>query len=134
LRPSEWGETSGTFSWTTDLGEARRNAESYYPETEGVDVTGSTMLFVCKGVKHLFTLDLDKQTYTRQSTQGGLFEGEPDQLRTILPDDPDGETLLFFTEDDGWVAGVHARNSKGELLSIVEGPGYSPETTGIARK
>jgi hypothetical protein len=133
LKPSATNPDVGTFSWTTDLAAARSNAGMYYPETEGVDVTGSIMRFVCKNNKYMYALGLDNLIYRRQSTDQGLFEGQPDQLMTSLSSEPGAESLLLFTEDNGRRAGVHARNSRGELITILEGF-YSPETTGLARK
>ncbi|CAB9507199.1 osmC-like protein [Seminavis robusta] len=131
LIPTPGDPSTGTYTWTTDLPTARSNAGLNYPESEGIDVSNGTLFFVCKGIRMLFTLDLDGNTYTRQSTDSGLFEGEPDIIRTILSDEPDGEAMLYFTEDNGRRAGIHARNSAGELFTIVEGF-YSPETTGLA--
>ena len=133
LEPNANNPSVGRFSWTTDLEAARGNANDYYPTSEGIDVPpGSTFLyFVCKMTKHLFRLDLINNSYLRQSTEEGLFEGEPDQLRKVLGDVGDGETMLYFTEDNGNRAGIHAKNGRNELLTILEG-WYSPETTGLA--
>ena len=132
LTPNPTNPTIGTYSWTTDLATARSNAGAYYPESEGIDVAGSNLFFVCKGIRTLFTLDLDSNSYTSSSTAATeLFEGEPDMIRTILSDEPGADSLLYFTEDNGRRAGVHARNEAGELFTILEGF-YSPETTGLA--
>lgn len=132
LVPNVFNPTTGTYSWTTDLDTARSSAGSYYPETEGIDVAGSNLFFVCKGIRTLFTLDLDGNTYTSSSTSATeLFEGEPDMIRTVLGEESAAETLLYFTEDNGRRAGIHARNEAGELMTILEGF-YSPETTGLA--
>lgn len=132
LSPSLFDPTSGTYSWTTNLDTARRNAGEHYPETEGIDVAGSNLFFVCKGIRRLFTLDLNGNTYTSSTTAATeLFEGEPDMIRTVLSEEAAAETLLYFTEDNGRRAGVHARNEAGELFTILEGF-YSPETTGLA--
>jgi len=56
-----------------------------------------------------------------------LFNGGPDQVQRILNDD---SNLLFFTEDGGGRAGIHARNEQGDYLTIMESPTYFPETTG----
>jgi len=129
LTPNPTNPDMGTYSWTTDLETARSNAAMFYPESEGVDVNGSTLYFVTKGNKKLFTLDLNGNTYRRQSTFEGLMEGEPDMIRSILTED--SQSLLFFTEDNGRRAGIHARNSEGQLMTILEGF-YSPETTGLS--
>lgn len=131
LNPLATDGSVGTYSWTTDLDLARSNAAMHYPESEGIDVSGNVLSFVCKGVKMLFRLNLDGNSYTRHSTEAGLFEGEPDIIKSVLSDEDGGETLLYFTEDNGRRAGVHARNEAGELMTIMEGF-YSPETTGLA--
>lgn len=131
LSPDPTDSSRGTYSWTPSLSLARSNAAEHYPESEGIDVTGSDMYFVCKGIKMLFELDLDGNTYTRRSTDSGLFEGEPDMVRKVLSEEESDEYLLFFTEDNGRRAGIHARNQNGELMTILEGF-FSPETTGLA--
>jgi hypothetical protein len=132
LLPDPADPSFGTYTWTMDLPTARSNAGMYYPASEGVDVTGNTLLFVCKGIKQLFILDLDGNTYKRQNTTSGLFEGEPDTIRTVLSDDLGGDSLLYFTEDNGRRAGVHALTPDGELFTILEGFYGSSPTTGMA--
>ena len=78
----------------------------------------------------MFILNLDDNTYTRQSTRRGVFVGEPDQVKRILDDD---NKRLYFTEDGGQRAGVHGRNSKGQFFTILEARDYAgDETTGLA--
>jgi len=84
--------------------------------------------FVCKYHNHLFELDLDRMTYKRQSTRNGLFDGTPDQLRTVV-DDNQGR-MIYFSEDGGDRAGIHAMNASG-VITILEGI-YEPETTGLS--
>jgi hypothetical protein len=43
----------------------------------------------------------------------------------------DTNEFLYFNEDLGDVAGVHARNSDGQMFTILEGPGWSNEVTGL---
>jgi hypothetical protein len=131
LMPDPADPSFGTYTWTMDLATARSNAGMYYPASEGVDVTENTLLFVCKGIKELFILDLDGNTYKRQSTESGLFDGEPDTIRTVLSDIPGGDSLLYFTEDNGRRSGVHALTPDGELFTILEGF-YDSPTTGMA--
>ncbi|CAB9504743.1 osmC-like protein [Seminavis robusta] len=121
---------NGTFYWTADLDEARDNAKDFYQYSEGIDVHGNILTFVCKGDYILFRLNLDTMKYERKNTRAGLFDGEPDQVRTILQDD--GSTLLYFSEDYGNVAGIHARDEDGNFFTILEGPDFAPETTGIS--
>ncbi|CAB9504928.1 osmC-like protein [Seminavis robusta] len=129
LEPNS-GQTSGTFSWGSNRAAARNNAFNYYPQSEGIDVHEGRLFFVCKKVKHLFELDLDAGTYTRQSTTTGLFDGGPDQLHRILEDGFDD--FLFFTEEGGKDAGIHGRDATGLFFTVLESPIYNDETTGLA--
>ena len=76
----------------------------FYPFAEGMEVVGNTLFMVCKEYRHLYELDLDQLTYTRQSTVSGLFDGTPDQIRkVIVPADKvegveESGTMLYFTE------------------------------------
>jgi uncharacterized protein len=126
LQPNfEWGDgNSGTFIWVTDEVQGRASAKDYYQHSEGIDVHGSTLTFVCKSDFVMFQLNLDTYVYQRSSTQSGLFDGEPDQVRTIIQDD--GSALLYFTEDQGNIAGIHALDEAGNFRTILEGPGYEP--------
>jgi Bacterial protein of unknown function (DUF839) len=130
LSPDPNDASKGTFSWGADKKEAQKNAKKYYPNTEGIDFHDGILFFVCKGIKMLFELDLDTMQYTRHSTQSGVFDGEPDQLKRILT--TGGEELLFFTEDGGELAGIHARDETGLFFTILESEEYSDETTGLA--
>lgn len=121
--------SGGTFKWTTDKESAKENARSYYPQTEGVDFYGSQLFFVCKRIYQVFTINLDEGTYTNQTTVNGLFDGKPDQMQRIL-DDPND--ILYFTEEGGVDAGVHARDSIGRFYTILESPVYTDETSGLA--
>jgi Bacterial protein of unknown function (DUF839) len=123
------GGDRGTFSWTTDEQTARNNARQYYPYTEGIEVQGNTLYFVIKSDYRLFSLNLDEMTYSFVSTRGGLFDGEPDQIKSVLQDD--GTTRIYFSEDWGDSAGIHSRDENGHFATILEGPQYTPETTGI---
>lgn len=82
----------------------------------------------------LFILDLDLMTYESHSTDNGLFNGQPDQIVRIFDDnsaDAD-DTLVYFTEDGGQLAGVHARNIQGQYITILESYKYTDETTGLS--
>ena len=117
---------NGTFYWTSDREVAKSNAALHYPHSEGIDYFEGRLYFVCKQIKKLFILDLDGKSYTRSSSQSGLFDGGPDQLKRILNSD-DG--LLYFTEDGGQHAGVHARDSEGRFYTILESTKWPGETT-----
>jgi hypothetical protein len=119
-----------TFSWTTDREAAKASASAQYPNSEGIDVYENELYFVSKARRRLFILNLDDGTYTSQSTQNGLFDGQPDQVKRILGADSDN--LLYFTEDGGTDAGVHSRNDLGQFFTILESPVYDSETTGLS--
>jgi hypothetical protein len=121
----------GMFVWTSDEEASRSNAELYYPETEGIDVKGSKMYFVCKTIKQLFVLDLDAGSYYNETTLIGLFDGSPDQVEHLLSPSQD---LLYFTEEGGNErnAGVHARDGQGRYYTVFESQLYEDETTGLS--
>jgi hypothetical protein len=120
---------SGTFYWTTDREEAMISAQTHYPLSEGIDRRGSELLFVCKSIRMIYTLQLDDLTWHRSSTVSGLFDGHPDQIQRILQFPKD---LLFFTEEGGRDAGVHARDENARFYTIMESPDYPGETTGLS--
>ena len=85
--------------------------------------------FVSKASKRLFILDLAAGTYECSSTMSGAFNNQPDQIKIIL-DDPQG--IVYFCEDGGDDCGIHGRDGTGQFFSIIDGPGYDSETTGLA--
>ena len=97
-------------------------------------------------------------TYEASSTVSGAFNRQPDQVKALV-DDPmelgtptekeirskrrngfkfltvlllDPIYAVYFCEDGGNDCGVHARDSAGRFFSILDGPGYRTETTGLA--
>lgn len=122
-------DNCGTFTWTTDEEAARDSANRIYPECEGIDVNDGTIYLIAKNIQKLFILDLDAGTYQKFSTEHGVFDGNPDQVSRILSDEH--HDLIYFTEDGGANAGVHGRNALGDFFTILEGPGYIDETTGL---
>ena len=119
----------GTFEWSSNRTKAKQSAKNHYPNSEGIDIRHGELFFVSKRHKTMMTLDLDEGTYEVESTKSGLFNGGPDQIKRILKDN---SNLLFFTEDGGPYAGIHARNERGEYITILESPTHYPETTGLA--
>ena len=97
--------TGGTFEWTNDLKAAKNNARTFYPQSEGIDIQDGKMYIVSKKIQQLFIFDLDQMTFRNVSTVSGLFDGDPDQLQRILGSKGG---LLYFTEEGGVDAGVHA--------------------------
>ncbi len=118
-----------TFAWIENRTEAMTNARVYYPESEGIDVRGSELLFVSKRLRMLYILNLDTHTWTQSSTVSGLFEGEPDQLQRLF-ENP--RNLLYFTEEGDKNAGVHARDEEARFYTILESSLYPGESTGLA--
>lgn len=91
-------------------------------------VNGS-LSFVTKRTLHLYILDLDNNTYTRHTTESGAFHKNPDQVKSILHD-PNG--IIYLCEEGGRRTGVHGRDLTAKYFSILDGPGYRSETTGLA--
>lgn len=121
--------TGGTFEWTDDLEAAKNNARAFYPQSEGIDIQDGKMYIVCKNIQQLFVFDLDEMTFHNVSTVSGLFDGDPDQMQRILGSEGG---LLYFTEEGGEDAGVHARDEFGRFFTILESPFFLDETTGLS--
>ena len=79
---------------------------------------------------NLYILDLDKGTYKIDKIGSGKFDGAPDQIKRLTS--ADHSDLLYFTEEGGQKAGIHARDHMNEYFTIVEGLMYGKETTGLA--
>ena len=120
--------SDNTFFWSTSLSAGQSTANTYFPNAEGIDVFSRTLNFVSKVRKDLITLDLAAQTWSISSTVSGQFNLQPDQLGRILGD----ADTIYFCEDGGSDCDIHARDSNGQYYTIVEGTGYSTETTGLA--
>ena len=129
LRLIPSSDRKGSYKWIKNKNRAKLNANAFYPNAEGIDVDGHQLFFISKKLKTMFVLDLDDETYTSHSTRSGVFKDQPDQLQRIIGAN-DG--LLYFTEDGGKFAGVHARNRRGQFFTILEAPASCNETTGLA--
>lgn len=130
LAPTVEGGSSGTYRWTTNLEEARENAENYYRFSEGMDVYGNDLYFVSKTQKEMFILNLDTMRYEKHSTVSGLFDGQPDQMARLINDN--GDDLLYFCEELGDDNGIHARDPNGWFFTIAESPVWIGETSGLS--
>ena len=134
LKPNARG-TGGTYEWIPSRDRARMNAADYYPNCEGIDSNGKSIYFVSKRLQQMFELDLSSNTYINESTVRGLFDGKPDQIGRILQNS-DGvqhdDDILYFTEEGGVNAGVHGRGSDGKFFTILEGPDFKDETSGLS--
>lgn len=130
IKPSNNNETEGTYVWSTDKSAAELSARKYYRNSEGIDVVDNKLFFVSKRREDIYVLDLDGNTYTADSAKGGAFDGQTDQVVSVIGDDD--ESILYFTEDGGEDAGIHGRDSSGRLFTILESSLYKEETTGLA--
>lgn len=120
----------GNFRWSSSRSLGRESGYNYYRNSEGIDVRDGILYMTSKVQKKLFILDLDVGTYQSSSTNTGAFEGQPDQIARMV-DDESG--IVYFCEDGERVAaGVHGRNSAGKFFTILEGPEYDTESTGLA--
>lgn len=116
-------DDDGTYTWSSDrdVGAGDINSNGYFPNAEGINVYNGILNFVSKNEKMMFRLDLEQETWSKSSTNSGLFDGRPDQLvRMFGPSD-----YLFFTEDAKQPASVgndlHGRNmNTGEYFTLVE--------------
>ena len=135
----------GTFDWSPDYSVGASNANSYFQKCEGIDVRNGMLYMTCKTNKQFFILDLEAGTYVESHTDGrttdgngndvsvsGPFTGQPDQIRAIIGGNDDG--LVYFCEDVGDKAGIHAKDSTGQYYTIAQDEGgyHSGETTGLA--
>jgi len=125
-----------SFRWTRNKQKGQSNAESYFPNAEGIDVFDGYLYFVSKTNKELFTLNLDTFEYNVSSTVSGPFDGQPDQIVRLLPKNDSGEdSHLYFLEEGGPnPAGIYARDRNTDrYYSVVVGGAESrSETTGLA--
>lgn len=123
---------TGTFSWSSDYQAGRSSANQHgFPYAEGIDFRNGNLYFVSKTTKRLFILDLNAQTFERFSTVSGAFNNQPDQIKFIVGDtNPDA--ILYFCEDGGSDCGVHGRDNTAQFFTILDGPAYNTETTGLA--
>lgn len=127
--------TRGTFTWSERREDGMKSAEKNFNNLEGIDSRDGVLMFVSKKQNDLFTLDLDKSTYRKESTNNHLFNGSPDQLARFM-DQPESE-MIFFTEEHGKKTGVgvHARDANGNYYTILlndAGKVRRQETTGLA--
>ena len=120
--------TYGNFTWSSVLRDGRQSALELYPNLEGIDVANNELFVVSKRLSEMTILNLDDMTYRTVSTKRGLFDGGPDQIQRITRN----EGLLYFTEEGGEDAGVHARDGQGRFYTVLESPVWKDETTGLA--
>jgi hypothetical protein len=122
-------DLSGTFSWTSNRSQADSNANDFYRSSEGIDIRNGFVYFTTKRTKSLYILDLDNFTYERSSTVSGVFDGQPDQIKRIISNDPERD-MLYFCEEASADNGIHARDSEGNFYTIIDSKILNSETTG----
>lgn len=128
----EWlvlNPSSNTFSWTSNRSTGDSNASQNYRNAEGIDIRNGFMYFITKVYKNLFILDLDNYTYEKSSTVSGAFDGQPDQIKRIISEDPDSD-MLYFCEEAGADNGIHARDTDGNFYTIIDSDTLDSETSG----
>jgi len=77
----------------------------------------------------MFILDLSASTYTNQTTNDApLLNGQPDQIERVN----ENESVLYWTQDGGRLAGISAMNAAGQSFTVLESSAYSDETTGLS--
>mmetsp|Transcript_25104 Transcript_25104/g.30909 ORF Transcript_25104/g.30909 Transcript_25104/m.30909 type:complete len:690 (+) Transcript_25104:87-2156(+) len=123
--------SGGSFSWTSSRTDGDNNANQYYRYTEGIDIRNGFLYFTAKVTKSLYILDLDNLTYEKSSTVSGAFDGQPDQVKRILDEDPAAE-MLYFCEEASSDNGIHARDSEGNFFTIIDSVNMNSETSGLA--
>lgn len=123
-----------TFEWTDDEDEGRKSANEHFPNSEGIQFHEGKLYFMAKKIRTMFVLDVDSMTYTKETTGKkfygeGSFESQPDQ-NLFGPT----RKYLYFTEDGGTQAGVHARYDKDSTyFTMFEAKtDDNDETVGIA--
>jgi uncharacterized protein len=120
------------FRWTTSLSNGRNSAAEYFPKAEGIAVRQGKLYFVSKKKKQLYTLDLNKSTYTVVSTAtddlpgGGKLDAEPDHVVVASK-----SGLLILTEDGESTPGLFAYDGS-KYLAYFESNYDGDEVVGIA--
>jgi hypothetical protein len=127
---------SDTFTWTTDIEEARVSAAAHYPHSEGLSQRGGILYMTSKTFLTIFALDLDSKSYTSfQTSDGALvgdgeFEQEADQLLQIT------DHILYMAENGGPHPGVYGRDlTTGLYFTVFQGFAdtyIGDDVTGIA--
>jgi hypothetical protein len=113
----------------SDINAGMASAHDYFPYAEGIDVRDHELFFVAKKMKTMFILNLDTLTYTKVSTRSRSFDGEPDQVVSIVNS---RNSTLYFNEDVNARAGIHGRKNDGNYFTVLEGELFMKETTGLA--
>ena len=121
--------SQGTFRWSSSRTEGDSSSNQFYRNSEGIDIRNGLLYFVTKTSKSLYILDLDNFTYQRSSTVSGAFDGQPDQVKRIIAEDPKSD-MLYFCEEASSDNGIHARDTEGNFYTIIDSDTLNSETTG----
>jgi uncharacterized protein len=119
------------FRWTTSRSTGQLSAETYFRNSEGIAVQNGKLAFVSKVQKQLFTLDLDKLTYTDVSTEtstlpgGGTLDDQPDHVIAT------SGGVLLLSEDGGSTPGLFTYDGS-KYLTFFESNYSGDEVVGIA--
>ena len=125
---------SGSFKWTSNHNVGRSSARKHFPNTEGIEYYNRKIYFTAKKNKVLIALNLQSGFYEATSTTGGLFDGQPDQIKvpTKHIKHLGGTDIMHFTEDFR-SSGIHTRDLKnGKFFTVAHSLSHKSETTGIA--
>ncbi|KAI2504379.1 Bacterial protein of unknown function (DUF839) [Fragilaria crotonensis] len=132
LSCEEYG-TSG-FTWEVSPEGAFVGRKTNLVPYGGIDIKDGVLYFVSKVDKTLFILQLRQGTFTKESTNQGVFNNQPDQVGRLIGSDPG--SILYFCEDGGTYCGVHGRDPTGKYVTIIDNDPatttFSGETTGLA--
>jgi hypothetical protein len=144
LEPDNGDNTEGTFKWTTSLSEGRKSADSYHSYAEGIVFINSSLYFVCKQDRFMFTLNMQTGRFQRSSTMAQMFGGSPDQI--IVPSSSSStrgnssthSNIMYFTEDPdddnkdqkGGIHGMDLNTQK--RFTLIESEREIGETAGMA--
>lgn len=125
---------SGTFRWSTSKSQGQASAKENFRSCEGIGVRGQFLHFVSKKDYNMFILDLDAGTYKQSSTESRDFDGQPDQIVPIVSPGRRNkkQDMWYYTEDGSGLAGIHGRDGFGNILTILNAPAYSDETSGLS--
>lgn len=95
LTPTASDNSTGTYEWTKKKILAKATASAFFPGSEGIDAYEESLYFVSKKLKMMYILDLDGNTWERQSTKHGVFDGGPDQITRLVGE----QEILYYTEE-----------------------------------
>jgi len=146
LVPTPEEPRKGVFTWINDEDLGRDSSQTYFDNISNIEVYDGILYMLSEDRKELFTLDLDSEEYTSESTEMDNFEGDPFSVKHVLQhngrrrqrrslmqrllhaghphgsirDIPSDLPLLYFAEGNDDKAGIYARNEDGQYVTILE--------------